>query len=289
MSISIHASAKEATCYKLLSGYTHKISIHASAKEATFIFWFYHTINTDFNPRLREGGDLSCCRSVSSVSTFQSTPPRRRRLLRWFWRNDWQWFQSTPPRRRRLLPTQKLPLLPEFQSTPPRRRRRHAADLFHRYLHFNPRLREGGDYELTCTYNSYIFQSTPPRRRRHSAKWNKEKECIISIHASAKEATSSLKHNVAYFHYFNPRLREGGDVHFVWMCSGRPISIHASAKEATDNEDEQAERYRISIHASAKEATVQNLLFVAGFKRISIHASAKEATPFLFNLLGFTI
>ena len=55
---------------------------------------------------------------------------------------------------------------------------------------------------------------------------------IISIHASAKEATASgsLYDSDTYF---NPRLREGGD-HFVldWH-EKEEISIHASAKEAT--------------------------------------------------------
>ena len=55
----------------------------------------------------------------------------------------------------------------------------------------------------------------------------------ISIHASAKEATSVGRDENIYRIYFNPRLREGGD--FVG-CPWRrilDISIHASAKEAT--------------------------------------------------------
>ena len=59
---------------------------------------------------------------------------------------------------------------------------------------------------------------------------------VISIHASAKEATQPLCFVSLSIAYFNPRLREGGD-----FATGRiteeqyNISIHASAKEATRN------------------------------------------------------
>ena len=77
------------------------ISIHASAKEATF--------------ELKTGNDST---------KFQSTPPRRRRLVCTF---DCFFafckFQSTPPRRRRLVLFALLKFVWQFQSTPPRRRR----------------------------------------------------------------------------------------------------------------------------------------------------------------------
>ena len=78
----------------------------------------------------------------------------------------------------------------------------------------------------------------------------------ISIHASAKEATSL--HMLIHLSYldFNPRLREGGD------------ALRNSITHQTD---------LISIHASAKEATMVGCIY-RHFKGISIHASAKEAT-----------
>ena len=143
----------------------------------------------DFNPRLREGGDIMM-RWMPRIAKFQSTPPRRRRQgyseCRVGIDNV---FQSTPPRRRRLLP----PLLRwyslEFQSTPPRRRRQPRGRITSSAgLNFNPRLREGGDInpaespefssisihasakEATFQRVYYTllgqFQSTPPRRRR---------------------------------------------------------------------------------------------------------------------------
>ena len=101
---------------------------------------------------------------------------------------------------------------------------------------------------------------------------------IISIHASAKEATKRLLEVRKCLFYFNPRLREGGDG-----------AIRGAIKDVTS----------ISIHASAKEATPAKLLPVLPVvfqstpprrrrqrrciqmgldKVISIHASAKEAT-----------
>ena len=56
------------------------------------------------------------------------------------------------------------------------------------------------------------FQSTPPRRRRHHLLVAVVLFLHISIHASAKEATVLIlaAHFVTF--YFNPRLREGGDL-----------------------------------------------------------------------------
>ena len=57
---------------------------------------------------------------------------------------------------------------------------------------------------------------------------------MISIHASAKEATGTT-HIRCYrlADDFNPRLREGGDHLFNDNTPSISISIHASAKEAT--------------------------------------------------------
>ena len=78
---------------------------------------------------------------------------------------------------------------------------------------------------------------------------------LISIHASAKEATlsrSALLGGVG-FQSTPPRRRR---------LNGSPaiaraiISIHASAKEATFSAEPSFTDFGISIHASAKEATL---------------------------------
>jgi len=99
-----------------------------------------------------------------------------------------------------------------FQSTPPRKRR-HPL--------FNPRK------------DSYQFQSTPPRKRRRSNPPEREVRRLVSIHASAQEATCG------------PCAMPGG--YFV--------SIHASAQEATDALVGFGLLFVVSIHASAQEAT----------------------------------
>ena len=146
----------------------------------------------------------------------------------------------------------------QFQSTPPRGRRRSSPHWF----------------RMLCR-----FQSTPPRGRRRKIVCKVVCPVVISIHASAREATFRL-HSV--------RSRTG-------------ISIHASAREATKNLLKSDKDPTISIHASAREATLISWIFLglagnfnprlreggdhgnaalAHPDPISIHASAREATPY---------
>ena len=102
--------------------------------------------------------------------------------------------------------------------------------------HFNPRLREGGDFSSLSSVDGETISI------HASAKEATMVGCIyrhfkgISIHASAKEATvyngtidwKKVKFQstpprrrrpdfLFFLHghdYFNPRLREGGDAHF---------------------------------------------------------------------------
>ena len=77
--ISIHASAKEATCRRII---------------CIFIILFY------FNPRLREGGDSKSPALISPllISIHASA---KEATIRKPVRTDRALFQSTPPRRRR--------------------------------------------------------------------------------------------------------------------------------------------------------------------------------------------
>ena len=77
---------------------------------------------------------------------------------------------------------------------------------------FNPRLREGGDFNpYTKLMHFSKFQSTPPRGRRLGTAFENDTESAISIHASAREATDGAA---------APPI-------------SNKISIHASAREAT--------------------------------------------------------
>ena len=101
----------------------------------------------------------------------------------------------------------------------------------------------------------YLFQSTPPRGRRLIPVDNLLYKVIISIHASAREATLRFltltflflifqstpprgRRPVWFIFWtvvinFNPRLREGGDCTWLVLPTVYDISIHASAREAT--------------------------------------------------------
>ena len=123
---------------------SNSISIHASAKEAT-LYHLYLSQQSEFQstpPRRRRHPMF---RPISCIKKFQSTPPRRRRLcspsFSFFPKfisihasakeatgnilsvEKMKKFQSTPPRRRRQMLLFHLLYNFQFQSTPPRRRR----------------------------------------------------------------------------------------------------------------------------------------------------------------------
>ena len=122
-------------------------------------------------------------------------------------------FQYTPPHGRRLAFAQRHGVIAEFQSTPPHGRRLGSRGPEIRpWTCFNPRLRTGGDVPwLTARPALSKFQSTPPHGRRRLASSLHDPHRVVSIHASAREATP--QHRL-------PAVE--GDV-----------SIHASAREAT--------------------------------------------------------
>ena len=100
---------------------------------------------------------------------------------------------------------------------------------------------------------------------------------FISIHASAKEATTPPYAQTIKVEDFNPRLREGGDKSALWNLEILP-DFNPRLREGGDAADNDKEkRSMISIHASAREATAAPNNFDM-LMTISIHASAREAT-----------
>jgi len=144
---------------------------------------------------------------------------------------------------------------------------------------FNPRLREGGDGFTSQALPCFIsFQSTPPRGRRLVWATALAVLSVVSIHASAREATVLFLDKSHSIHCFNPRLREGGDFYRRFLHGIISfVSIHASAREATDDLPMDWLDTFVSIHASAREATNKLLEEFQGCF-VSIHASAREAT-----------
>ena len=143
----------------------------------------------DFNPRLREGGDIICIVGNSCIVNFNPRlreggdkidilfPPNKRYfnprlreggdvlwILLWIL---WITISIHASAKEATFPLYLLWMGKRFQSTPPRRRRQ---------------------WLVVYTDTSKEFQSTPPRRRRP--------DFLFFLHG----------HD-----YFNPRLREGGD------------------------------------------------------------------------------
>ena len=105
---------------------------------------------------------------------------------------------------------------------------------WHKNMHFNPRLREGGDVD------TFEPEPLPDMISIHASakeatieKYAYVASYQISIHASAKEATYDSREMSELIKDFNPRLREGGDSRADCLRGNIMISIHASAKEAT--------------------------------------------------------
>ena len=196
--------------------------------------WLY------FNPRSREGSDIFFIIGLFFLTVFQSTLPRRERLV----------FPN------------KKPDSTEFQSTLPRRERLVFCILFIiNGRNFNPRSREGSDpfFHRWCMVQNISIhapakgatQTVPDipvlhcnfnPRSREGSDLAPTPTCLedgISIHAPAKGAT--------------------GVVGFE--CYGTSISIHAPAKGATSLPERQPKHLQISIHAPAKGATLR-MLFI---------------------------
>ena len=120
---------------------------------------------------------------------------------------------------------------------------------------FYPRLREGGDEFGALIYG--FLSCFYPRLREGGdiQRFHFISLRGVSIHASAREATS----------------------HCLVLCLRGKVSIHASAREATRPIFGTDRSAMVSIHASAREATVFCLRRL-GILDVSIHASAREAT-----------
>ena len=121
-------------------------------------------------------------------------------------------FQSTLPRRERLIKPIKFTCKIEFQSTLPRReRRRGALRRRSRVNNFNPRSREGSDDCLPCRRQVASISIHAPAKGATGDNMELDKLTAISIHAPAKGATRSATVHHRSIVYFNPRSREGSD------------------------------------------------------------------------------
>ena len=163
MAISIHASAKEATLTVLITDSHKSFQSTPPRGRRRAKPRYFSKDGGDFNPRLREGGDIPCHTYRNDNRIFQSTPPlgRRRQCEIYIYSKVrisihasareatavyglpvmQMGFQSTPPRGRRRRNYRRREADMEFQSTPPLGRRHICDSLPRFYKDFNPRLR----------------------------------------------------------------------------------------------------------------------------------------------------
>ena len=277
-----------------------KISIHAPARGATTDPDGFMNIPDDFNPRSREGSDLSdqmvklICRisihAPARGATVTGNPelveftisihaPARGATPELLCLFDQGWISIHAPARGATSCTLSFfPILPHFN---PRSREGSDKQKGSSVLHvrnFNPRSREGSDHEQYATVLKLCeFQSTLPRGERPTAP------------AFVVRGVSD----------FNPRSREGSDKRRMEELHVLRISIHAPARGATFLIQHLAQSVIISIHAPARGATffqTHEGYWVTDFNprsregsdtqrhltskiwRISIHAPARGAT-----------
>ena len=167
-----------------------------------------------------------------------------------------------------------------FQSTPPHGRRRKKPNLSDRKLqvsiHASAReaTRPRFEYIPRLTFQSTpphgrrprrepptrlpaMFQSTPPHGRRRKSLPLDYMDEEVSIHASAREATSQKGYHRSPMG-FQSTPPHGRRPHSpADALAASTVSIHASAREATPSTSRSAHSIRVSIHASAREATVR--------------------------------
>ncbi len=213
-------------------------------------------IDTDFNPRSREGSDTERNCRYGRSSRFQSTLPRGERRERSQKKRTAQTFQSTLPRGERLL------LLPcsvppfsisihapargatwhtrypqksdQFQSTLPRGERQNRKQKGDFAQKFQSTLPRGERQEqMFPQLRMPQFQSTLPRgeRLRQGATCRKSRIFQSTLPRGERHYLASDTESVSYF---NPRSREGSDLPTLRRDDVFfDISIHAPARGAT--------------------------------------------------------
>ena len=276
--ISIHAPARGATPKGATTATGLYISIHAPARGATQSPRSFLRCPRYFNPRSREGSDTEGKALVMLVVLFQSTLPRGERRLYCFSKSNSKQISIHAPARGATSIILSFLYAPIFQSTLPRGERPDSQHLFFRQIHisihapargatkrfaiisaslsnFNPRSREGSDYDgQNVKKEEYISIHAPARGATNNADRIRNMS-DISIHAPARGATHSMVfikiYNLISIH---APARGATLVYDTWICPCC-ISIHAPARGATIQFPKIYKTYKISIHAPARGAT----------------------------------
>ena len=212
-------------------------------------------VRLDFNPRPREGSDSSDACSFKSAVISIHAPARG----------------ATDSLRAAVITAYISIHAPARGATPARRS---CAPFLG---DFNPRPREGSDFQSVKSNCDFHYFNPRPREGSDAQQAALEYDDRISIHAPARGATAFMRwvcSELRQFQstpprgerrcrpcsgprprYFNPRPREGSDVAMLSLLSSAVISIHAPARGATSVMLCISGNIRISIHAPARGAT----------------------------------
>ena len=121
-------------------------------------------------------------------------------------------FQSTLPRRERLIPSHSYTCSESFQSTLPRRERLGFTDIFVHTINFNPRSHEGSDADP----NNFAFVaaviSIHAPTKGATAFLNFDNPVIVNFNPRSHEGSDKKSvEKVDQVVDFNPRSHEGSD------------------------------------------------------------------------------
>ena len=187
--VSIHASAREATCTKGMLRVKLKFqSTPPHGRRRHLVFAFDRTGDVSIHASAREATYARPL--LFNVSKFQSTPPHGRRPSTRRWTGSMLWFQSTPPHGRRhpeaveTALTESVSIHASAREATPAPAEESPTEP----VSIHASAREATPLEKLVKVRKVRFQSTPPHGRRP---WTS---------AGSRELAS-----------FNPRLRTGGD------------------------------------------------------------------------------
>ena len=233
--ISIHAPAKGATIQNVHHRRGKQISIHAPAKGATSRGEVVADTLQYFNPRSREGSDLTITTFIPSLYLFQSTLPRRER------------HRNSVQRQCRY----------DISIHAPAKGATRTGRSYITYSnHFNPRSREGSDDDMTVSLaGGYAFQSTLPRRERpaHAALFTYQRTFQSTLPRRERRRQIHMTKPHGTFQSTLPR-RERRKADRETMV---PIKFQSTLprRERREQVAEKKGYTLISIHAPAKGAT----------------------------------
>ena len=256
--ISIHAPAKGATSMDDRLIRIETISIHAPAKGATPTQSSISAGHLHFNPRSREGSDSHAEFDICRAPAFQSTLPRRERLIFFAGCDILSLISIHAPAKGATLYVPREQHRREGISihAPAKGATQYAATSPLISPDFNPRSREGSDWcKSSGKRGGHRFQSTLPRRERRSFRRYLAAVFLFQSTLPQRERLSVL-FPISRWEGFQStlprreRLRAAGKARLL-----QEISIHAPAKGATTNSVTFSLSFLISIHAPAKGAT----------------------------------